>query len=177
MGFANSKIEAAFLLSVGLAITVTFLYGLITKPIITYHISTTLNYNETIDFESEILLVNLEAMNKGLSPARVALVVRLYNMSLEAQERIETSEGSEFSEHRISLYSPIRRAGHANYTIKLTTLGNATHLVLIFYVEPPPRWDPIRGFYNSFAVYNPRRPTALLLKHIDGMKFMRVRKR
>jgi hypothetical protein len=177
MGFADSKIEAVLLLSVAIAINLTFFYGLITRPIIVYHLSTTLDYNGEINFNSEELLVDLEATNEGLSPARVAMIVRSYNMSLRGPEGVEASEEGTFSELYIPLDEPIHRSVREIFSITLNTDVNATYLVLIFSVQPKPRVDPIRGFYDSFAIYKPERPNALLLRHVDNGRFTRVTSR
>lgn len=177
MGFTRSKIEAIMLVSMAVAINLTFFYGFATKPIIEYHLSTPLDYNRTIDFDSEYLLVNLEASNTGLSPTRVELVVNLYNATLVEFEGFEEKIGEGLYKASITLDDPIRPSEFVNYNVTMRPEGNVTYLVLIFSVKSIPRHDPITGYYNSFTTFKPERPTALLLKHIDGNWFMRVRRR
>ena len=177
MGFANSKVEVALLLSVAAAINLFFFYGLVTRPVVEYNLSTPLGYNETVDFESGDLLVNLETANKGFSPARVAFVVRLYNMSLTGPEEVESAVENGFVELYIPLEKTIKQSGNYTYPIMVKSSREATYLVLILSVESRPRWDPLTGFYDSFAIFEPKRPTALLLRHVGGERFMRVRSR
>jgi len=177
MGFQGSKAEAALLLSIAVAINFTFIYGMATKPVIAYHVTTPLDYNGTIDFDSEYLYVNLEARNVGLSPAGVDLVVKLYNFTLVGSKGSESTKGEGPTELRVALDEPIRPSGQENYNIALDSVGDTTYLVLIFSIESKPRLDPITGFHDSFAIFKPERPTALLLKNIDGNMYMRVRRR
>ena len=165
------------MLSIAVAINLTFIYGMATKPVIAYHVTTPLDYNGTIDFDSEYLYVNLEARNVGLSPAGVDLVVKLYNFTLVGSEGSELTKGEGSTELRVALDEPIRPSGHENYNITLDSAGDATYLVLIFSIESKPRLDPITGLHDSFAIFKPERPTALLLKNIDGNMYMRVRRR
>ena len=177
MGFQGSKAEAALLLSIAVAINLTFIYGMATKPVIAYHVTTPLDYNGTIDFDSEYLYVNLEARNVGLSPAGVDLVVKLYNFTLVGSEGSESTKGEGPTELKVALDEPIRPSGQEKYNITLDSAGDATYLVLIFSIESKPRLDPITGLHDSFAIFKPERPTALLLKNIDGNMYMRVRRR
>lgn len=177
MSFAGSKIEAALLISAALAINIGFFYGLATKPVIEYNISTPLDYNGTVDFDSEELYVSLEIRNRGSSPARITLAVRLYNCTLMGPGGLETYLGDGFTEISIPSTEPIRRSEDREHTITIEPEGNVTHALLIFLIRVQPRLDPMTGFYESFTTVKPERPTALLLKHIDGEKFMRVRSR
>ena len=177
MGFAGSKTEAVFLLSVAFALNLVIFYGLITKPVIEYNLSTPLGYNRTIDFDSEGLFVTLETRNMGSSPARISLVAWSYNCTLRDPEGAQISVEEGFTEYRIPLDEPIRRLDDGEYTFTLEPDGNFTYLLFIFSVQGQPRHDPVTGFHNSFATFKPVRPTALLLKRVDGAKFMRVRSR
>jgi len=177
MGFSDSKFEAALLLLIAAAITFSFLYGLATRPVIAYTLSTPLEFNTTHDFGSGDLLVNLRMTNEGLSPARVGLTVRLYNMSLTEPKGIETFSGEGFTAFRVTLDDPIRKKEDATYSIRLRSTGEATYLVLIFTAESQPLSDPVTSFYDSFSIYTPERPNALLLKHVERDNFMRVRGR
>ena len=177
MSFAGSKIEAALLISAALAINIGFFYGLATKPVIEYNISTPLDYNGTVDFDSEELHVTLETRNRGSSPARITLAVRLYNCTLTGTVGLETHLGDGFTEYSIPSTEPIRKSEGREHTIALEPEVNVTHAVLIFLIRVQQRLDPVTGFYDSFTRVKPERPTALLLKHIDGERFMRVRSR
>lgn len=177
MGFAGSRIEAALLLTVAFALNLGFFYGLTTKPVIAYNLSTPLDYNGTINFDSEVLYVTLETSNRGSSPARITLVAWSYNCTLKGPEGAQISVEEDFTEYRIPLDEPIRRLEDGEYTLTLEPDGNATYLLFIFAVQAQPRQDPVTGFYNSFSTFKPVRPTALLLKYVDGAKFMRVRSR
>ncbi len=177
MGFANSKIEAVLLILVAIGINLLFFYGLITRPIIAYNLSTPLDYNGEVDFSTGDLPVNLEVTNEGKSPSRVEMVVRTYNMSLTGPEGVEASVEGTYSELHIPIGKPIRQSRNESSTVTLNTDENATYLVLILSIEPPPRHTPVLAFYDSFTIYKPVRPTALLLKHTDGNKYMRVKNR
>lgn len=177
MGFANSKIEAIMLVSAASMICFSFFYGLATRPIIAYSVSTPLDYNGTIDFESGDLLVYLETMNEGLSPARVVLTVWLYNMSLIEPKEIEKIVGDGFIELRIPLDEPVKEAESNTYMISLSPSDEHTYLFLVFTAESKPQFDPINGYFNSFAAFEAERPNALLLKHLGGARYMRVRRK
>jgi hypothetical protein len=173
----DSKLEAVLLIAVALAINASFLYGLLTRPVIAYHISTPLDYNATIDFNSDVLTVDLEVDNEGLSPARLVFVARVYNMSLVGPVGIDITQGETFSEARVPIYVAVPKGGRESFTVELRGAADASYQVLIFSVEGKPRLDPITGFHDSFAVFEPVRPTALLLKHVGGGRYMRVRSR
>ena len=82
-----------------------------------------------------------------------------------------------FTEYSIPSTEPIRKSEGREHTIALEPEVNVTHAVLIFLIRVQQRLDPVTGFYDSFTRVKPERPTALLLKHIDGERFMRVRSR
>ena len=177
MVFAGSRAEARLLFIVTIVINLCIIYGFLIRPVIAYHISTPLEYNGTINLDAGDLEVNLETANRGLSPARVELTVRLYNLSLTSPQEADVSLHDEFSDLQIELDEPIPPSGHDVRTITLTFKGDANYLVLIFYTDPQLRYDPVTGFYDSFALYKPERPTALLLKHVGGYEYMRVTSR
>ena len=177
MVFSGSKAEARLLFIVAVAVNLCIVYGFSTRPVIAYQISTPLEYNGTINLDTGDLEVNLETSNRGLSPARVELTVRLYNLSLTSPQYADVSLHDKYSELRIELGEPIPPSGHDVKTITITSAGDANYLVLIFYADPQPRFDPVTGFYDSFALYEPVRPTALLLKHVGGHEYMRVTSR
>jgi hypothetical protein len=177
MVFSGSKAEARLLFIVAVAVNLCIIYGFLTKPVIAYHISTPLEYNGTIDFNARDLEVSLETTNRGLSPAQVELTARLYNMSLTGPPDAEVSVHDRFSEFQIKLDTPIAPSGNDVRTITITTVEDADYMVLIFYADPQPRYDPITGFFDSFAAYTPERPTALLLKQVGANEYMRVTSR
>lgn len=177
MSRRDSKPEALLLIAVALAINASFLYGLLTRPVIAYHISTPLNYNATIDFDSDVLTVDLEVDNEGLSPARLVFVARIYNMSFTGPEGIEIRRGEIFSEAVIPIEDAVHKEGHEAFTVELRGMPGTSHQVLIFSVEGKPRPDPVTGFHDSFAIFEPVRPTALLLKQVGDGSYMRVRSR
>jgi hypothetical protein len=171
------KPEAILLIAVALAINASYLYGLLTRPVIAYHISMPLNYNATIDFDSDVLTVDLEVENKGLSSARLVLIARIYNMSLTGPEGIEIKRGEIYSEVVIPMEEAVPKEGHEAFTVELTGTQGTSHQVLIFSVEGKHRTDPVTGFHDSFAIFEPVRPTALLLKRVGDGSYMRVRSR
>ena len=177
MVFAGSRAEARLLFIVTIGINLCIVYGFLIRPVIAYHISTPLEYNGTVDFSAEDLEVSLETTNTGLSPAWVELTVRLYNISLTGPRDYEVSERERFSELRIRLDEPIPPSGQDVRTITFTTVADADYMVLIFYTDPQPRYDPITGFFDSFALYQPERPTALLLRQVRADEYMRVTSR
>ncbi len=177
MVFSGSKAEARLLFIVAAAVNLCIIYGFLTRPVIAYHISTPLEYNGTIDFDAGDLEVSLETTNTGLSPALVELTARLYNISLTGPQDAEVSVYDRFSELQIKLDAPIAPSGHEVRTITITTVEDADYMVLIFYVDPQPHYDPITGFFDSFATYTPERPTALLLKQVEADEYMRVTSR
>jgi hypothetical protein len=177
MVFSGSKAEARLLFIVTVAINIFILYGFLTRPVITYNISTPLDYNGTIDFNVGDLEVSLETTNRGLSPALVELTARFYNISMTGPPDAEVSVLDRFSELQIKLDTPITPSGHDVRTITITTVEDADYMVLIFYANPQPRYNPLTGFYDSFATYTPERPTALLLKQVGANEYMRVTSR
>jgi hypothetical protein len=177
MVFSGSKAEARLLFIVTVAINLFILYGFLTRPVIAYHISTPLEYNGTIDFDAGDLEVSLETTNGGFSPALVELTVRLYNISLTGPPDAEVSVHEQFSEFQVKLATPLAPSVHDVRTITFTSVEDADYMVLIFYVAPQPHYNPITGFFDSFAIYTSERPTALLLRQVGTNEYMRVTSR
>ena len=177
MVFSGSKAEARLLFIVTVTINLIILYGFLTRPVIAYNISTPLDYNGTIDFNVGELEVSLETTNRGLSPALVELTARLYNISLTGPPDAKVSVLDRFSELQIKLDTPITPSGHDVRTITITTVEDADYMVLIFHADPQPHYNPITGFFDSFATYTPERPTALLLVQVGANEYMRVTSR
>lgn len=176
MVFAGSRVEAALLLTTAVAVNLVFFYGYFANPVIAYSLSTPLEYNGTIDFTAD-LPVTMTVTNRGSSPARVALTVRLFNLSLTGPGGVEASIEEGFTEISVSFDEPIRSSEADSFLITIEPSGESTHLVLIFSAMPQPTQNPVTSFYDSFAEYKPERPTALLLKRIEGGEYKRVRKR
>ena len=177
MALRFSRREAWLLLFLAATVNILIVYGFVVRPVISYHLTTPLEYNGTLDMGAEDLVVGLEATNLGRAPARVDFFVRLYNMSLTGPEGLEITEYEAVTVVQVPLEEVVSPSGTVDRTITLTTEGDATHLVLIFSVNPKRSGDPVSGFYNSFAVYEPVRPTALLLKHLETGEYQRVTSR
>ncbi len=142
-----------------------------------YNLSTPLEYNGTIDLSSEYITVALEARNLGGAPSRLDFTVRIYNMTLMGPGDLETTRYEEFTLIRIPLEGPIEASGEAEKTITLTNDGDADYLVLVFALETRRSLNPVTGFFSSFEIQRPVRPTALLLKRIEPGVYKRVTRR
>ena len=177
MSFAGSRSEAFALAAVAFTINLALLYGFITKPVIEYHLSTDVNYNETIDLSLGNLDVDLEMTNTGLSPGKVSLTIWLYNMTVVSPEDVDETHLEGYTELKANLQESIDPSQHEVFTISISPLEDSTYLILAFSVTPYPARDPVSGFYTSFAKHNPERPTALLMRHLGDMRYMRVRSR
>jgi hypothetical protein len=172
-----SEIEAILFIFVAVTINIIFFYGIIIRPVVSYHINTSLDYNATINFNSDNLFVDLKVENEGLSPANIILIVRLYNMSLVSPLHPNMFENDFFNEIRIPLERILTKHGQEGFTIELEGMEYASYQVLVFSIEGKLRKDPFLGFYDSFAIFRPVRPTALLLKDVGDNRYMRVKSR
>jgi hypothetical protein len=177
MAQGSRRTEAYFLLALAIAVNALIVYGFVTRPVVTYHLSTSLDYNGTIDLSSEDLTVVLEARNLGGAPARLDFRVRIYNMTLTGPEGAEASTYDDFTLIRISLEGPIPASGGDEKIITLTNDGDADYLVLVFSLETRRSLNPVIGFFGSFEVQLPERPTALLLKRVEHGIYKRVTQR
>jgi len=177
MALRFSMREAWLLLFLAATVNILIVYGFIARPVISYHLTTPLEYNGTIDMEAVDLVVGLEATNLGRGPATVDFYVSLYNMSLTGPEGLEVTEYETATVIQVPVDEVVSPSGKVDRTITLTTEGDATHLVFIFSVNPKRSGDPLSGFYNSFAIYEPVRPTALLLKLLESGDYQRVTSR
>ena len=177
MAQRSRRTEAYILLVLAIAINALIVYGFVTRPVVAYHLSTPLEYNGTIDLSSEDLTVVLEARNLGGAPARLDFAVRIYNMTPTGPEGLEASPYDDFMLIRIPLEGPIKASGEAEKTITLTNDGDADYLVLVFALETRRSLNPVAGFFGSFEVQQPERPTALLLKRIEPGVYKRVTQR
>ena len=177
MAQRNRRTEAWVLLTLAVAVNALLVYGFVSRPIIAYHLTTPLGYNETIDLGSGDLQIGLEARNRGGSPARLDFSVRIYNMTLTGPGGLEVSPNDDFTLINIPLEGPIRASGEEEKTITLTNDRDADYLVLIFSLDPHLRPNPVEGFFGSFEVYEPERPTALLLRRVEPGVYKRVTQR
>jgi hypothetical protein len=177
MGFAGSRSEAFTLAAIAVTINLALLYGFMNKPVIDYHLSTDVDYNETIDLSLGNLNVNLEMANTGLSPGKVGLTIWLYNMSVVSPEDVEETHFEGYTELKAKLHEPIDPSKQEVFTVTVSPLEDSDYLILAFRVSSYPVRDPVGGFYTSFSQYSPERPTAVLLRHLGDMRYMRVRSR
>jgi len=177
MSLKFSKREAWLFLFLAATVNILIVYGFIARPVISFHLTTPLEYNGTLDMGTEDLVVGLEATNLGRGPARVTFYVSLYNMSLTGPEGLEITEYEAATVVQVPVNEVVSPSDTVDRTITLTTEGDATHLVFIFSVNPKRSGDPLSGFFNSFAIYEPVRPTALLLKHLESGEYQRVTSR
>ena len=173
----SRRTEAIILLVLAISVNALILYGFLTRPVVAYHLSTPLEYNGTIDLNSEDLSVILEAENGGRAPASLDFSVRIYNMTLTGPDGLEVVHYNAFSEIGVPLEEPIRASADAEKTITLTNEGDNDYLVLIFSLETRRSLNPVTGFFGSFEIQEPERPTALLLKRIEPGVYKRVTQR
>ncbi len=170
----NSKLWAISMVIVSLAVIAAFLYGIATRPVVIYSVSTSLGYNQTIDLAANDLKVDLRARNSGSSAAKVWLIVRFYNMSLKEPSlsirRIENA-----SEIRIPIEVPASTS--QTFGATFNSPANASYLVLVLSVEGNSEAELATKFHTSLALFSPERPNALILKHVEGQTFMRVSSR
>lgn len=174
MGPKGLNAEAVTMLLIAVAINLAFFYGMATRPVIFYHLSTSIGYNETIDFSSKDLRVDFIVDNGGASSARLWLIVAYYNMSLTSHEGLSVQE-NEASVLRLPLSAQAHQS--SNLSATFNTEKEADYMILILSVEGNSEADPLTRFFNSFAIINPERPTAILLKNLGDGIFMRVRSR
>ena len=59
MVFRGSRQESLFFMFIAIAINLLIIYGFVTRPIVTYYLSTPLGYNETIDFSTQTIFIKL----------------------------------------------------------------------------------------------------------------------
>lgn len=172
----GSKFESTALVLLAASINITFLYGIITRPIIYYTLYTSLKYNETIDFSVDNLDVEVKISNRGLSKAAVWLVIRSYNATIKELLTKEYKEGKEGG-ILIPITLEPNEKGYESIQIKFSVKGDPSYVLIMISVEAIREIDQLYNFNNSFILYNPQRPTAILLKRISEGKYMRVTSR
>ena len=172
---SHHRIDAVLLIAVDLAINLSFLFGLMARPSISYHITTPLNYNETIDLSVNTLRADFRTINRGRSEASIWLRINYYNASLASHDDAIPSEGVD---GRLSVARLLTgQVDYQSFNASFASVGNVSYIVVILSVEVNNDASLGTRFHNSFAVFNPERPTALLLRHIAGNTFMRVSSR
>jgi len=170
------RFEPGALVLLAASINAAFLYGIIARPIIYYTLYTPLNYNEVIDLSIENLDVEVKIANRGLSDAAVWLVVRFYNATLKGplpQEYKMRGSG----EILIPMTLKPNGAGYESTYMKFGVQGEPSYILIMISVEANREVNSIYNFNNSFMLYNPQRPTAILLKQVSEGKYMRVTSR
>jgi hypothetical protein len=177
MAQRSRRTEAYILLVLAIAINALIVYGFVTRPVVAYHLSTPLEYNGTIDLSAKDLTVVLEARNLGGAPARLDFGVRIYNMTLTGPEDLDVTPYDDYTLITIPLEGPIKASGEDEKTITLTYDGDADYLVLVFSLGTRRSVNPVAGFFGSFEIQQPERPTALLLKRIEPGVYKRVTQR
>ena len=177
MAQGTRRMEAYILLALAIAVNALILYGFVTKPVVSYNLSTPLEYNGTIDLGSEDLTVVLKARNLGGAPSRLDFAVRIYNMTLTSPDSLETSMYNSYTLITVPLEGPIPASGRDEKTITVTNDGDADYLVLVFSLRTRRSLNPVAGFFSSFEVQQPERPTALLLKRVEPGVYKRVTQR
>ena len=177
MALSYSRIQAVGMLAISIALNLAFLYGIFSRPSISYHLSTPVDYNGTVDFSTGNLPVELNLRNTGLSPARVKLVARFYNMSLADKSSFHVEELETFSVLRLPRSVSAHMPDYDAFEVVFEAAANSSYLVLIYSIEVDWKVGPISRFHNSFVINNPERPTALLMKHVSGEKYIRVKSR
>jgi hypothetical protein len=162
------------MLTVMVVINALFFYGVATRPYISYHLYTNLDYDETIDFSNNTLMISLRMSNTGHSQAHVWLIVQYYNISLVDSEELSKKEIEGGSQVQIPWVLPPLQQDEDVFNLTFTTTGNATYITLIFSIEGDLEAPITARFHGSFAYFNPERPTAILLKNLGDRRFMRL---
>ena len=177
MAQKGGRTEAYILLILTITINALIIYGFVSKPIIAYHLTTPLEYNGSINMGLRDLHVTLVARNRGDSSAKLDFAVRIYNLSVTGPGNLEVSPNDDFTLIKIPLKDPIFASGERDKKITLKNDGDADYLVLVFSLETRRSLNPVTGFFGSFEVQQPERPTALLLKRIEPGVYKRVTQR
>ena len=177
MRFRGSRQESLLFMLIAIVINLLILYGFVTRPVVAYYLSTPLDYNETIDFSTQDILIELTAENKGLAPANIELTLMMYNSSIIYPEGLQSPADSGVHMVKLSLDEPIRQSSNETHILSLEPLGKPPYVVFVFTIDTIHRSDPFTGFYESFMISKPERPTALLLKRVEGEAYMRTRKK
>ena len=169
----NQKVISIFLLFSSIIVIVLFLYGYATRPELTYKLSTIIDYNETHDFSTGSLPIFLYTKNVGDSPVDIKMIVRLYNSSLSDFNIVDYDV---YKQASIELNS-IQSSEEVKKTIYFTYEADHEYIAMLFYIEPIRDINPVNSFEESFTNLSQERPTAILMKHIEGIEYMRVKNR
>ena len=170
----KARTEAVILLLIPLALISMISNGFLAKPVLEYHLSTPLDYNGTIDFDSELISVSFFVKNMGRSSSRLIMKVRMYNMSVMDQNKYDFHTDEDFSEIFIPIRSYIENEEVVVRELSFNASKEADYGLIIYYLDYLSFRDPITGFYESFGIHSPKKPTALLLKNIGNGVFKRV---
>lgn len=173
----QSKFEASLMLSISLIIVGAFIYGFMSRPTVFYHVYTYIKYNETIDSRRDNLKITLQTRNSGASKTYLWLVIDFYNLSLIDPRGIEVLEKNGASRIFIPWLSQPNNTGYEPYDLEFSFLNNSSYSLILFYIYENNQYDFLSRFHNSFAVYIPERPTALIFKNVDGFTFMRLQRK
>ena len=171
----QSKFEASLMLSISFIIVGAFIYGFMSRPIVFYHIYTSVNYNEIVDSRRDNLKIALQTRNSGVSKTYLWLVVDFYNLTLVEPKGLEILDNG-VSRIFIPWLSQPSKIGYEPYELEFSFLGNSSYSLVLFYIYVNNQHDFLTRFHNSFAVYTPERPTALIFKNIDGFRFIRLQR-
>ena len=174
MFYKKNRVISIILLVFSIIVITLFLYGYIEKPKLTYRLSTIIDYNETYDFSINNLPVFLYVKNIGDSSIDVNIIVRLYNSSIIGYNYIDYDFYKELS---INLVEGLKPEEEANVTVYLTFESGHEYIAMQFIPEPIRDFNPINSFSESFATLISNRPTAILMRHVNGTIFTRVSNR
>jgi len=174
MSSKNQKVISILLLFSSILVIALFLYGYATRPEITYKLSTIIDYNETHDFSTGSLPIFLYSKNVGDSPVELKIIVRLFNSSLSDFNIVDYDV---FKQASIELNNSLKPSEEVNKTIFFTFEDEHEYIAMLFYIEPIRDINPVNSFEESFTNLSQERPTAILMKHIEGIEYMRVKNR
>jgi hypothetical protein len=103
--------------------------------------------------------------------------IRLYNMSVMDKNGYNLHIDEDFSELTIPVRSNIKNEEVEVKELSFNASKEADYGLIIYYLDNIPFRDPVTGFYESFGIHSPKKPTALLLKNIGDSVFKRVTSR
>ncbi|MBS7630301.1 hypothetical protein KEJ47_01795 [Candidatus Bathyarchaeota archaeon] len=147
------------------------------RPIVFYHVYTSIKYNEIVNSRKDNLKIALQTRNSGASKTYLWLVIDFYNLTLIDPKGIEVLVKNGVSRIFIPWLSQPSKLGYESYDIEFSFLDNSSYSLILFSVYENNQYDFLSRFHNSFAVYIPERPTALIFKNIDGFTFIRLQKK
>ena len=170
MSVLSSRNESIVLLCVSVTIALLFTYGVIATPVVSYNLSTVLEYNETWDFSNGGLPIILNLENTGLNPVSLKIAVRYYNSSHPTED---TTEYEYYREMWLTLDESVKVGESRQVNTSMIPEGDHQYIAMLFYPVPFRDLNPVSSFEESFTRLINVRPTAILLKHIEGTVYMR----